>query len=68
MTRQFEILIQDGQRILRYPPMDGVKTEACMARLTSRGFIPVAETTANDITERLSLDELRWMLDGRNRL
>lgn len=60
MTRTFSILVRDRKgRVLRYTNLTGKKTEACMKHLQDRGFNPIAETTANGITETLTHDELK---------
>ena len=57
--RQFTVIVRrNRKRSLAYPPLDGEKALTTMRRLQERGFETVAETTANGITEQLTLDEM----------
>ena len=58
--RQFEVVVPRPRKpALLYPPMNGDKALRNMETLTGRGFKPIARTTANGITETLTLQEMR---------
>jgi len=58
--RVFTVIVKHPTRqvALKYQRLSMAATVLCMTRLNSRGFQSVAETTANGITEQLTLPEL----------
>lgn len=59
MTRQFNVyVLRQDKKVLQYPALNGEKTLALMLSMQKRGFETVAETTANNITEQLTLIEI----------
>jgi hypothetical protein len=62
--RMFTVLIpQSGKVALAYPPQTGDKALANMQVFKSRGYEPIARTTANGITSDLSLEEMEEIYD-----
>lgn len=59
MTRQFSVIVTSVKRPFSYPPLSGSKALACMETLTKRGHAVIARTSANGITEDLTLPEMR---------
>lgn len=58
--RTFQVIVQQGQkRPIAYPAVVGEKALANMETLHARGLTVIAITSANDIEEQLSLDEMR---------
>lgn len=58
MNRTFVVIVRHNKKNLGYPPVSGIEAIRTMRTLESRGFIVIAETTANGVTERLTLSEL----------
>ncbi|ABD72138.1 hypothetical protein Rfer_4452 (plasmid) [Rhodoferax ferrireducens T118] len=62
--RMFTVLVpQPGKPAMAYPPQTGDKALANMQVLKSRGHEPIARTSANGITEDLSLEEMADIYD-----
>lgn len=62
--RMFTVLVpQPGKPALAYPPQTGDKALANMQVLKTRGHEPIARTTANGITEDLTLEEMESIYD-----
>ena len=49
---------------MTYPPQTGDEAFANMQVLKSRGHEPIARTSANGVTEELSLDEMSDIYDA----
>lgn len=59
-VRMFTVLVaRPGQKALVYPEQSGEKALASMLVLKGRGHEPIARTTANGITEDLSVDDMQ---------
>ena len=57
--RLFAVIVTiPGAKALTYPPKSAGKALANMVILSTRGHAPIARTTANGVTEDLSLDEM----------
>lgn len=58
--RQFTLLVRDKKaRLLAYPQAGFTATLKAMETLAGRGFEVKARTTANGITEILTLEEMK---------
>jgi hypothetical protein len=58
--RQFEVIVpRPGKTGLIYPKQGGKKCTALLTRLASRGLKPIARTTANGITEDMTVSEMQ---------
>ncbi len=66
--RQFTILVKEKtqKKWLAYPPLSGEKTLEGMETLHGRGFTVKASTTANGITEILSLENMKQIFKGND--
>lgn len=63
--RMFTVLVpQPGKPPMAYPPQTGDEALANMQVLKSRGHEPIARTSANGVTEELSLDEMADIYDA----
>lgn len=58
--RRFSVLVaRKGASTLVYPEFAASKTLALMKRLSERGHVPIARTTANGITEDVTLAQMQ---------
>jgi len=63
--RLFTVIVPvPGKPALAYPDLTGEKAVETMETMKSRGYEPVARTTANGITEDLTLDHMLMIFDG----
>lgn len=63
--RMFTVIVpRPGQQALVYPDQPGDKALENMTVLKSRGHDPIARTTANGITEDLSLEDMKLIYAG----
>lgn len=60
MARTFVVLVErPGKKPMGYPAAEGPAALKTMETLTGRGFNVAARTTANDITEDLTVEQMR---------
>jgi hypothetical protein len=67
VERTFSVMvIRYGLKALVYPDQTGEKALASMSRLKARGFDTVARTSANGVTEDLTLAEMADLYEAES--
>jgi hypothetical protein len=64
MAREFVVLVaRPGKQPMGYPPAEGGAALKSMETLAGRGLTVAARTTANGITEELTIEEMRSLFE-----